>query len=196
MTSEPLSPPRTAFPNSSPQPRRSPTPQISSPRPRHASSSCPDSPVFLISSWQPSPPRSSLSSHSSRTTNAASAETLRSSRFGFRADTSSAVRLFLPSFPRSELTPLCTGTVRCLVKMQKRGQDACPNCRSPVVLRANAGSSFGLPVSTETDVGVYSESGRDDGAVPQAVVPQGGAGEGAFEFGRGGEGGVGGDGAR
>ncbi|SCV69183.1 BQ2448_2203 [Microbotryum intermedium] len=28
--------------------------------------------------------------------------------------------------------------VRCLVKMQKRGQDACPQCRSPVVLRANA----------------------------------------------------------
>ncbi|KAL8292414.1 hypothetical protein RQP46_001026 [Phenoliferia psychrophenolica] len=28
--------------------------------------------------------------------------------------------------------------VRCLVKMQKRGQDACPQCRKPVVLRANA----------------------------------------------------------
>ncbi|GAA6010494.1 hypothetical protein JCM10207_001332 [Rhodosporidiobolus poonsookiae] len=28
--------------------------------------------------------------------------------------------------------------VRCLVKMQKRGQDSCPQCRSPVVLRANA----------------------------------------------------------
>ncbi|GJN93259.1 hypothetical protein Rhopal_006306-T1 [Rhodotorula paludigena] len=28
--------------------------------------------------------------------------------------------------------------VRCLVKMQKRGQDNCPQCRSAVVLRANA----------------------------------------------------------
>ncbi|KAM0786898.1 hypothetical protein ACM66B_002322 [Microbotryomycetes sp. NB124-2] len=28
--------------------------------------------------------------------------------------------------------------VRCLVKMQKRGQDSCPQCRAPVVLRANA----------------------------------------------------------
>ncbi|KWU44571.1 hypothetical protein RHOSPDRAFT_29176 [Rhodotorula sp. JG-1b] len=28
--------------------------------------------------------------------------------------------------------------VRCLVKMQKRGQDQCPQCRSAVVLRANA----------------------------------------------------------
>ncbi|KAK4704039.1 E3 ubiquitin-protein ligase BAH, partial [Phenoliferia sp. Uapishka_3] len=28
--------------------------------------------------------------------------------------------------------------VRCLVKMQKRGQDACPQCRQPVVLRASA----------------------------------------------------------
>ncbi|KAK4057410.1 hypothetical protein OIO90_001479 [Microbotryomycetes sp. JL221] len=28
--------------------------------------------------------------------------------------------------------------VRCLVKMQKRGQDGCPQCRAPVVLRANA----------------------------------------------------------
>ncbi|GAA6017533.1 hypothetical protein JCM11491_006857 [Sporobolomyces phaffii] len=28
--------------------------------------------------------------------------------------------------------------VRCLVKMQKRGQDNCPQCRSSVVLRANA----------------------------------------------------------
>ncbi|GAA5973024.1 hypothetical protein JCM11641_000368 [Rhodosporidiobolus odoratus] len=28
--------------------------------------------------------------------------------------------------------------VRCLVKMQKRGQDSCPQCRSAVVLRANA----------------------------------------------------------
>ncbi|GAA5917179.1 hypothetical protein JCM6882_000540, partial [Rhodosporidiobolus microsporus] len=28
--------------------------------------------------------------------------------------------------------------VRCLVKMQKRGQDSCPQCRSQVVLRANA----------------------------------------------------------
>lgn len=26
----------------------------------------------------------------------------------------------------------------CLVKMQKRGQDACPSCRAPVVLRADA----------------------------------------------------------
>ncbi|GAA5938374.1 hypothetical protein JCM1841_006722 [Sporobolomyces salmonicolor] len=30
--------------------------------------------------------------------------------------------------------------VRCLVKMQKRGQDNCPQCRSAVVLRANAGN--------------------------------------------------------
>ncbi|GAA6036386.1 hypothetical protein JCM8097_001696 [Rhodosporidiobolus ruineniae] len=30
--------------------------------------------------------------------------------------------------------------VRCLVKMQKRGQDSCPQCRSAVVLRANAGN--------------------------------------------------------
>ncbi|KAK4052796.1 hypothetical protein OIV83_002083 [Microbotryomycetes sp. JL201] len=28
--------------------------------------------------------------------------------------------------------------LRCLVKMQKRGQDSCPQCRAPVVLRANA----------------------------------------------------------
>lgn len=27
--------------------------------------------------------------------------------------------------------------IRCLVKMQKRGQDACPACRAPVVLKAN-----------------------------------------------------------
>ncbi|GAA6049162.1 hypothetical protein JCM3770_003285 [Rhodotorula araucariae] len=30
--------------------------------------------------------------------------------------------------------------VRCLVKMQKRGQDNCPQCRKAVVLRANAGN--------------------------------------------------------
>lgn len=29
--------------------------------------------------------------------------------------------------------------VRCLVKMQKRGQDACPACRAPVVLKASKG---------------------------------------------------------
>lgn len=29
--------------------------------------------------------------------------------------------------------------VRCLVKMQKRDQDACPACRAPVVLQANKG---------------------------------------------------------
>lgn len=32
--------------------------------------------------------------------------------------------------------------VRCLVKMQKRGQDACPQCRSAVVLRANGSTSL------------------------------------------------------
>lgn len=29
--------------------------------------------------------------------------------------------------------------IRCLVKMQKRGQDACPACRAPVVMKANKG---------------------------------------------------------
>ncbi|BGP51244.1 hypothetical protein JCM10450v2_007173 [Rhodotorula kratochvilovae] len=33
--------------------------------------------------------------------------------------------------------------VRCLVKMQKRGQDSCPQCRKAVVLRANAGNLDG-----------------------------------------------------
>ncbi|CEQ40919.1 SPOSA6832_02585, partial [Sporobolomyces salmonicolor] len=37
--------------------------------------------------------------------------------------------------------------VRCLVKMQKRGQDNCPQCRSAVVLRANAGASPPLLLS-------------------------------------------------
>ena len=32
--------------------------------------------------------------------------------------------------------------VRCLVKMQKRGQDACPACRAPVVLKASKGKGL------------------------------------------------------
>lgn len=34
--------------------------------------------------------------------------------------------------------------VRCLVKMQKRGQDACPACRAPVVLKASKGEPRAL----------------------------------------------------
>lgn len=30
--------------------------------------------------------------------------------------------------------------IRCLVKMQRRGQDACPSCRAPVVMKANKGA--------------------------------------------------------
>jgi hypothetical protein len=37
----------------------------------------------------------------------------------------------------SRFTPMAIAH-RCLVKMQKRAQDACPNCRRPVVCEANA----------------------------------------------------------
>lgn len=43
------------------------------------------------------------------------------------------------------LIPLVDDGVRCLVKMQKRGQNNCPACRQPVVLRANACSSPFFP---------------------------------------------------
>ena len=39
--------------------------------------------------------------------------------------------------------PPRAATVRCLVKMQKRGQDNCPQCRKAVVLRANASNLDG-----------------------------------------------------
>lgn len=53
------------------------------------------------------------------------------------ADTNSAVSRARPE--EGCLTdPFAPFKVRCLVKMQKRGQDACPQCRAPVVLRANA----------------------------------------------------------
>ena len=66
-----------------------------------------------------------------------------SNRFDWVAVTNSAVRTLLSS---EHLRPdadslLVETTVRCLVKMQKRGQDNCPQCRSAVVLRANASTS-------------------------------------------------------
>jgi hypothetical protein len=42
-------------------------------------------------------------------------------------------------------------SVRCLVKMQKRGSDNCPFCRAPTVLMADRGKLFCFPFLISAD---------------------------------------------
>lgn len=84
--------------------------------------------------------------------------------------------------------------------MQKRGQDNCPQCRSPVVLRANASASrLALPQRSQLAlilcITSHRQSRYSDAVLFAIVVPQGGQGEASAEQKGDGQGGAGGNGA-
>lgn len=70
--------------------------------------------------------------------------------------------------------------LRCLVKMQRRGQDACPSCRAPVVLKANKGEcSTEYAVYSALPLAFFSRQSRQGiVGIPTNLVPQGDQAEG------------------